>query len=73
MKRSFNGFWNAEMILDSIIEGDDLNNIQRLRNKIKNYRTFLWCIKIFHKWKGIYENKFGYLGGITLAMMCAKI
>jgi len=26
MKRSFNGFRNAEMILNSLIEGDDLNN-----------------------------------------------
>ncbi len=30
-------------------------------------------MKIFHKRKGIYENKYGYLGGITLALMTAKI
>lgn len=26
MKRSFNGFRNAEMILNSLIEGDDIND-----------------------------------------------
>ncbi len=73
MKRSFNGFRNAEMILNAVIEGSNLNNQEEIGRRIKNYRTFLRCLKIYHKQKGIYENKYGYFGGITLAMMCAKI
>ena len=73
MKRSFNGFRNAEMILNSIIENEDPNNHTKVKQKIKIYRTFLRSMKIFHKLKGIYENKYGYFGGITLAIMCAKI
>lgn len=73
MKRSFNGFRNAEMILNSIILEKDLENKPDLRRKIGNYRNFLRCMKIFCKRKGIYENKFGYFGGITLAILCAKI
>ena len=70
MKRSYNGFRNAEMILNSIIEGHDESKWKKI---IDNYWVFLRCMKIFHKSKGIYENKFGYLGGISLALMTAKI
>lgn len=73
MKRSFNGFRNAEMILNSLIEGDDVDDTEKITRKIENYRNFLRCMKIFHKKKGIYENKFGYFGGITLALLTAKI
>ncbi len=73
MKRSFNGFRNAEMILDSLVEGEDLNNVDEINRKITNYRLFLRCMKVFHKHKGIYENKYGYHGGISLAILCAKI
>lgn len=72
MKRSFNGFRNAEMILHSLIE-DSKDNQKRINKQLETFRLFLRCIKIFHKRKGIFENKFGYLGGISLALLAAKI
>ena len=72
MKRSYNGFRNAEMILNSVITKKDkeTNNINK---KIGNFRNFLRCVKKFGKTNGISENKMGYLGGISFALMCVKI
>lgn len=71
MKRSFNGFRNAEMILKSLVE--EQSDDQRIMQQLNTYRIFLRCMKVFHKRKGIYENKFGYLGGISLAILAAKV
>ena len=46
MKRSYNGFRNAEMILNSLIEGHDESKWKKI---IENYRLFLRCMKVFHK------------------------
>lgn len=72
MKRSYNGFRNAEMILNSVV---DLrrDSDQIIRRKIGDYRTFLRLVKLWAKRKGVNENKFGFLGGIALAILCAKI
>ena len=72
MKRSFNGFRNAEMILHSLFD-ENFSNDKKIMKQLDNFRLFLRCMKIFHKRKGIYENKFGYLGGISLALLAAKI
>lgn len=72
MQRSYNGFRNAEMILNSIIKmGIDSEKV--IIDKIDRYRVFLRCVKLWSKKKGINENKFGYLGGISYALLTAKI
>lgn len=73
MKRSYNGFRNAEMILDSIIPETMRNETERASKMIDNYRMLLRCIKVLAKANGISENKVGYLGGIAYAILCAKI
>jgi hypothetical protein len=49
MKRSYNGFRNAEMIIDSMILNEDLMNKNRIRKKLDNFKYFLVVLKIFHK------------------------
>ncbi len=73
MKRSFNGFRNAEMILESIILPEDYENKSNIKKKLDVFRLFVVALKVFHKKKAIYENKLGFFGGITLALMAAKI
>lgn len=73
MKWSYNGFRNAEMIIDSMINNEDLLNKNWIKKKLDNFWYLLIVLKLFHKKKRIYENKFGFLGGITLAIMAAKI
>lgn len=71
-RRSYNGFRNAEMILNSI--ADPAKDSQKsIIDKIARYRTFLRCIKLWAKRRGLNENKFGFLGGIALAILSAKI
>ena len=72
MKRSYNGFRNAEMILNSIVDAK-VDSERAMRAKIGSYRTFLRLVKLWAKRKGVNENKFGFLGGIALAILCAKI
>ncbi len=73
MKRSYNGFRNAEMILNSIITESDKRDNELVKRKIENYRMLLRCIKLLSKNNGINENKVGYLGGIAYALLTAKI
>lgn len=73
MKRSYNGFRNAEMILNSIITETDKKSNDIVKRKIENYRMLLRCIKLLSKNNGINENKFGYLGGIAYALLTAKV
>lgn len=49
MKRSYNGFRNAEMILDSLINQGELTNKNRIRKRIDNFRYFLIILKTYHK------------------------
>lgn len=37
MKRSYNGFRNAEMIIDSILTNDDLSKTNRIKKKLDNF------------------------------------
>ena len=72
MQASYNGFRNAEMILNSIV--DMINDTEEVKmQKIQRYRTFLRCVKLWAKRKGVNENKFGFWGGIALAILSAKI
>ena len=73
MKRSYNGFRNAEMILDSIILENEREDIETVKRKIYNFRMCLRCVKIMAKVNGISENKVGYLGGIAYAILTSKI
>lgn len=73
MKRSYNGFRNAEMILDSIIPESTRRDHQKVKNMIENYRMLLRCVKVLAKANGISENKVGYLGGIAYAILASKI
>lgn len=49
MKWSYNGFRNAEMILESMLNGDDLGNKNRIKKKLDSFRYFLVVLKQFHK------------------------
>jgi hypothetical protein len=51
MKRSYNGFWNAEMIIDSMFNNDDFSNKNWIKKKIENFWYFLISLKLFHKQK----------------------
>ncbi len=73
MKRSFNGFRNAEMILESIMLPEDYDHKSEMKKRLEIFKLLVVALKVFHKKKGIYENKMGYFGGITLALMAAKI
>lgn len=73
MKRSFNGFRNAEMILESLMLPEDYDNKSDMKKRLEVFRLFVVALKVLHKKAGIYENKLGYFGGITIAMMAVKI
>lgn len=61
------------MILESIILPEDYENKSNIKKKLDVFRLFVFALKVFHKKKGIHENKLGYFGGITLALLTAKI
>ena len=73
MQRSYNGFRNAEMILNSMFSESEKKNDQLVERRIHNFRMCLRCLKLIAKHNGINENKFGYLGGIAFALMMTKI
>lgn len=60
MKRSVNGYRGAEKILESV-------------SNVENFRTTLKLVKLWAKSKSIYSNSMGYLGGISWAILVAKI
>ena len=60
MKRSVNGFRVAQKILESV-------------SNVENFRTTLKLVKLWAKSKSIYSNSMGYLGGISWAILVAKI
>lgn len=59
--RSFNGKRVAELILNSVKDNE------------YNFRLTLRCIKLWAKNKGINSNSMGYLGGVSWAILVAKI
>lgn len=59
------------MILESLnVESEGKSDAKK---RLEVFRLFVVSLKVLHKRKGIYENKFGYFGGITLALMAAKV
>ena len=58
--KSFNGIRTADLILNSI------------KNK-EEFRVFLKLVKLWAKRKLVYSSMLGYLGGISWAIMTAKI
>mmetsp|Transcript_27924 Transcript_27924/g.32286 ORF Transcript_27924/g.32286 Transcript_27924/m.32286 type:complete len:691 (+) Transcript_27924:71-2143(+) len=66
MINSFNGSRNVELIVKSVSQ-----NIED--DSVRNFRTTLKFIKLWAKNKGVYSNAIGYLGGISWAIMTAKI
>ena len=58
--KSLNGIRTADLILKSV-------------KNIKEYRVFLRLVKLWAKNKLIYSSVMGYLGGISYAILCAKI
>lgn len=79
MKRSFNGYRNAEMILKSLArkpEDSHLNPEVEVWLNMKReevFRTTLKCIKLWAKNNGLDSNKMGYIGGIAWAILTAKV
>ena len=72
MKRSYNGFRSAEMILNSLKVSDNEPE-NKLSARLDRFRVLLRCVKLLTKRQGINENKFGYPGGIAYAILCAKL
>lgn len=79
MKRSFNGYRNAELILKSLsrdtAESDFTPETETWLNLKREevFRTTLKCIKLWAKVNGLDSNKMGYLGGISWAILTAKV
>jgi poly(A) polymerase Pap1 len=79
MKRSFNGYRNAEMLLKSLArrpEESHLTSDVEIWLNMKReevFRTTLKCIKLWAKNNGLDSNKMGYLGGISWALLTAKV
>lgn len=48
-------------------------NLMKQVPNIKNYRNTLRVIKLWAMRRGIYSHTFGYLGGVSYAIMVAKI
>ena len=72
MVRSFNAFRNAHLVYKSIASGIP-GELLPLEVRLQNYRSALLCIKLWAKRKGCYGSMLGYFGGISLAIMVAKI
>lgn len=71
MRRSYKGFRDAEMIIQSLHREEDPPEINHRREAV--FRTTLKCVKLWSKKNGLDSNKCGYLGGIAWALLTAKI
>lgn len=53
-----------------------MRNSDLILNSVTNKENFIYLLKYVKLWarnKGIYSGKIGYLGGISWAILCAKI
>lgn len=66
MVYSMNGPRNVDMIIQSVDPKED-------PVRIGNFRTALRLLKLWAKNRGIYSNATGYITGISLAILVAKI
>lgn len=66
MAYSINGPRNVDMIIHSVDPKED-------PARISNFRTTLKLLKLWAKNRGIYSNAMGYVTGISLAILVAKI
>ena len=66
MTYSINGPRNVDMIIQSVDPKED-------PGRISNFRTTLKLLKLWAKNKGIYSNAMGYVTGISLAILVAKV
>jgi poly(A) polymerase len=57
----------------SLAGSRDTNKILQLVPNKANFELVLRCIKLWAKNRGIYSNVMGYFGGITWALLVAKI
>lgn len=73
MLKSYNGFRNAEMMLNAVIHGMDRSRLDLIETRINTFRNALRCVKQIGKLQGIAENKLGYLGGIAFGILTIKI
>lgn len=73
MQRSYNGFRNAEMILNSMFTEAEKRVDALVERRINNFRMTLRCLKKIADLNGLKENKYGYIGGISFALMTAKV
>lgn len=51
----------------------DTDMIDKLVTEKDTFKLTLRCIKLWAKNRGIYSNLLGYLGGVTWAMLVARI
>jgi len=63
---SMNGPRNVDMIIQAVDVKED-------SSRIANFRTTLKLLKLWAKNRGIYSNAMGYVTGISLAILVAKI
>jgi poly(A) polymerase len=66
MVYSMNGPRNVDMIIQSIDSKED-------STRIANFRATLKLLKLWAKNRGIYSNAMGYVTGISLAILVAKV
>lgn len=57
----------------SLAGSRDTNKILQLVPNKANFELVLRCIKLWAKNRGIYSNVMGYFGGITWALLVAKV